>query len=77
MRTDLRALALGLAGLLLLPTLAEARELRAAKPAPKAQARAALAASEGFQARMSRLDALMGGPTRTGPSRARSANAEN
>ena len=77
MRTDPRALALGLAALIALPALAQAREVRAAKPVPKAQARAALAASEGFQARMGRLDALMGGPTRTGPVRARSANAEH
>ncbi len=33
-----------------------------------------LAASEGFTARMSRLDALMGGARTTGP-RSRSANA--
>lgn len=77
MRTDIRALALGLAALLALPALAQAREIRSAKPVPKAQARATLAASEGFQARMSRLDALMGGPARTGAVRARSANAEH
>lgn len=77
MRTAPRALALGLAALLALPALAEAREIRAAKPAPKAQARASLAASEGFQARMNRLDALMGGSARTGTVRARSANAEH
>lgn len=77
MRPDPRALALGLAALLALPTLAGAREVHAAKPVPKAQARAALAASEGFRARMSRLDALMGAPARTGSVRARSANAEN
>ncbi len=76
MKTDLRALGLGLAALLVLPGLAEAREMRGVKPAAKPQPRAALAASEGFQARMSRLDALMGGPGRNAVPRARSANAE-
>lgn len=71
MSSHRRTVALALAGLLALPTLAAARE---AKPAPKPQTRAAIAASEGFTARMSRLDALMGGPRALAP-RSRSANA--
>ncbi len=73
MSSHRRAAALALAGLLALPTLAAAREAHTAKPA-KAPTRAAIAASEGFTARMSRLDALMGGPRMLAP-RSRSANA--
>jgi hypothetical protein len=68
------ALAVALAGLLAVPALAAAREAPHAKPAAKPQTRAAIAASEGFTARMSRLDALMGSP-RVLAARSRSANA--
>jgi hypothetical protein len=74
MSSHRRAAALALAGLLALPALAAAREAPHAKPSPKPQTRAAIAASEGFTARMSRLDALMGGPRTLAP-RSRSANA--
>lgn len=73
-----RAVALALAGLLALPALAVAREAHhgraTAHQTAKPQSRAAIAASEGFTARMSRLDALMGGPRQLAP-RARSASA--
>lgn len=80
MSSHRRAVALAglLAGLVALPTLATARELHPAKPAAqqaaKPPSRAAIAASEGFTARMSRLDALMGGPRQIAP-RSRSASA--
>ncbi|AWN36508.1 hypothetical protein [Methylobacterium radiodurans] len=74
MSSHRRAVALALAGLLAFPALAAAREAHHAKPAAKPQSRAAIAASEGFTARMSRLDALMGGPRTLAP-RARSASA--
>ncbi|GJE60490.1 hypothetical protein [Methylobacterium trifolii] len=75
MTTDLRSLSLGLLVALALPAVsAEARDLR--KVVDKPQARATLAASQGFSDRMSRLDALMGGAPTARPARARSANAE-
>lgn len=80
MSSHRRAVALAslLAGLLALPTLAIARETHhartAAHQAAKPQSRAAIAASEGFTARMSRLDALMGGRPQIAP-RSRSASA--
>ncbi|MGC5778494.1 hypothetical protein [Methylobacterium sp. NFXW15] len=66
-------LALG-AVLALVPVAAEARPLHHAKAEANAPAKARRAAMEGFTARMSRLDALMG----TSPSaRTRSASAEH
>jgi hypothetical protein len=42
------------------PATAEARAAQAAKPVPAPTAKARQAAMDGFTARMSRLDALMG-----------------
>jgi hypothetical protein len=66
-------LALG-ALLALAPAVAQAREVHHAKAAPAPSAKARQAAMDGFTARMSRLDALMG----TRPvARTRSASASD
>jgi hypothetical protein len=60
--------------LALAPAAAQAQAVHAAKPIPAPTAKARQAAMDGFTARMSRLDALMGARPAT---RTRSASASD